>query len=312
MLLWNWLKTQYAKKKVLVTGGAGFIGSNLIKQLIKLEAKVTVLDNFSSGRVNNLKAYLHKITLLKGNVFDDDILKFLLQQNFFAIFHLAAVSSVPWAESNKEYCEKTNVESISKILKILESQNKQSCIIFSSSSAVYGETNNPCCENQQANPCSTYAKSKHKGELLLSSFAEKNKNAQCFSLRYFNVFGKNDKSKIRFGSVIPIFKKLLKNDKPLPIFGNGMNQRDYVSVEKVVLANIILPFSKLTGHHIFNVASGTSCTTLELIEKLSNEIQRKKPKLTFLPSRQGDVLRSLANCEKFELFLTNFLKELSA
>lgn len=307
----SFFQEKYYKKNVLVTGGAGFIGSNLVEKLVSLKANVYVLDNFFTGKISNLKPFLHKINLIVGDVRDFELLqKIFLKYNFFAIFHFAAVSTVPMAEKNPLICEEINVLATKKILDLLETKKELPAVVFSSSASVYGETNEICNEETtKVCPVSVYAKSKLDGERLFGEFASKRKDSKIILLRYFNVFGKKDRSKYLHGSVIPFFKKLLGRKKELPVFGDGLQLRDYVHVSKVVFANLLLPLANLEGFHLFNIGSGKPCSLLDLIKILAAQKHVENPKIRFLPSRTGDVRNSLADCRKFKEFVSFFTKQ---
>ena len=178
------LQTFYKNKHILVTGGAGFIGSHIAERLVELGAHVSVLDDLSSGSINNINSFLHKIRLTVGDITNFDTCKKAVK-NKDVIFHTAAFVSVPESIKHPAVSEKINVVGTYNILETYR-KNNITKIIFSSSSAVYGERTNVCSENDGTNPQSPYAKHKLKGEELCKKFSEKyNINTAC--LRYFNV-----------------------------------------------------------------------------------------------------------------------------
>lgn len=298
------LKNFYNGKKVLVTGGAGFIGSALVAALVELNADVYVVDDLSKGKLDNLSSCLPAINFFCQKFGDEEFITKLKTYEFAIVFHLAAVSSVPAAEENQELCYQTNVEGFSKLLNTLAAQN--SCtVVFSSSSAVYGEVKKASCEKDTPKPISAYATSKLAGESILEKFAREYGH-NSYALRYFNVFA-DDKPIIANSDVFSLFKQAFLEGKIIKIFGTGEQLRDYVPRSKVVLANLIMPLSKISGFTVFNIASGKSISLFTLIEKLQAELSLPKPPLTFMPARQGDVKISKADVSKFN----NLLKSLN-
>ncbi len=298
------LKEFYFKKPVLVTGGAGFIGSNLVERLVAFGAKVTVIDNLSSGKVSNMRSFLHRIKFFYADLTDFALVRQLIDLNFEVIFHMAAVSSVPWAERDPLLCKAVNEVFLENYLNLLSGKELLPKIVFSSSSSVYGNANDPCKEDSSVCPSSCYAKSKWNGEVLLKRFAE-SFGATVFALRYFNVFGKRARKVGATAPVTTVFKRLVVGNKPVKIFGNGLQLRDYVSVKKVVLANLFLPTTKYAGWNVFNIASGKTLNLLELLQMICIENKCSWPQVEFCSKRDGDVLNSIADSSKFD----NLLKD---
>ena len=291
------LRSFYKKKRVLVTGGAGFIGSHLAETLCSYEARVTVLDDFSAGCIANLRSFVSSIALMASDITSfKTCLKATKNQD--VVFHLAAMTSVPESVNSPALCEKINIEGTSNMLEACR-KNKVSTFIFSSSSAVYGDRNNLCCEDDKPNPKSPYAKSKLEGERLCRKHAERNSiSTSC--LRYFNVYGSRQNPSGTYAGVVAKFKHNLANKKPIVIYGDGKQTRDFVHVSKVVEANLLVgSLSNLTGQ-VFNVATGQSITLLELLEQLEKETNQKQAGLVFEPARSGDIFSSQANCQKYQ------------
>ncbi|KKP35641.1 MAG: hypothetical protein UR26_C0003G0114 [candidate division TM6 bacterium GW2011_GWF2_32_72] len=289
----------YKNKSILVSGGAGFIGSTICKKLVSLDAKVTVLDNLSSGNLNNLKEIQDKIEFIKGDV---RCKKTCLQaaQNKHVIFHLAALVSVPESVEKPRECHENNVDGTFNLLEAANLTGVES-FIFSSSSAVYGKQTEACHENMMPNPESPYGASKLIGEILCKQFAI-NTNLKTVCLRYFNVFGPNQNPKGSYAAVVAKFKDCMINNQDINIFGDGLQTRDFIPVEQVVEANLkaaMLPKEKMGGE-IFNVATGKSITLLELIDTLKKDFPHFTGTIKTGIDRPGDLRHSSANCNKLK------------
>ena len=296
----------YNKKKVLVTGGAGFIGSRLVKTLVNLNVDVSVFvaDNVCSGKIDNLKNVLHKIKYLNCDLNDLACLQKLFEHNFDVVFHLAAVSSVPQANENQDLCFKTNVSMLENMANILKQKQISPTVVFSSSSAVYGETPNQCAENSPCNPSSIYAQSKKKGEDILQDLSA-SFGVTIFALRYFNVFDKDECK--RYPSLCSILRKKLLAGEDIPVFGNGKQTRDFVNLDQIIEANLLAGTQNNKQFNVLNVASGKSVSVLDIVNLLKTELGVVNANLKFLPPREGDVLCSSASVEKFTKFKQNIL-----
>ncbi|MCK9571677.1 MAG: NAD-dependent epimerase/dehydratase family protein [Candidatus Omnitrophica bacterium] len=277
--------------KFLVTGGAGFIGSHIVERLLKGRNYVRVLDNFSSGKLENLKPFIKRIDLIKGDITNaKTCLKAACGMDF--ILHQAALRSVPKSMSVPGDYNRVNIDGTLNML-----QAARACkikrFVLASSSSVYGMVEKfPEDENFLPGPVSPYALSKLTGEHYCRIFAE-HFGVPAIALRYFNVFGPRQSLDDEYAVVIPKFINCLLKDQPLPIYGNGRQSRDFTFISNVVDANLLAARSPLK-FGVFNVASGKDYTILSLIKHLSL-ILGKQPKKSFLPKRAGDVLKSLAN-----------------
>ncbi len=290
------LETFYRGKKVLVTGGAGFIGSHLVERLVQLGAQVTVLDNFSTGKLSNLRSVFSYLTILYADVSSAyNALKATLNKDI--VFHLAAFISVPQSVQQPVLCNKINVDGTNNILEGCL-QNKVPTVIYSSSSAVYGNRNKNCSELDVVEPLTPYAKSKLAAEALCLDYAKKY-NVKTACLRYFNVYGDRQSPHGDYASVVAKFRKLLQEGKPLTIHGDGKQTRDFINVADVVEANLqIAALDQLQGD-IFNIGSGKSMTLFGLIDQLKQELAIDKSSVVFDAPREGDILHSQANCSKY-------------
>ncbi|MCK4499500.1 SDR family NAD(P)-dependent oxidoreductase [Candidatus Babeliales bacterium] len=295
------LKSYYQRRKILVTGGAGFIGSHLVKKLVKFGAHVTVLDNFSTGNVSNLQKIVHKVELIVGDIRSPEICQ-NATANKSIIFHLAAMVSVPKSTQCPEECFDINTVGTNIMLKATTKHKTNARVIFSSSAAVYGDQNAVCRESIKANPQSPYAVSKLEGEKLCQNYVQTSAGS-AVALRYFNVFGplNND-------GVIAKFTAALKNREKITIFGDGLQRRDYVPVEKVVEANLTAGAANTSGFETFNIASGSSITLMQLLKKLEAETGCQTAGINFKPVQSGDLLHSAADCSKFEKLLKTLSK----
>lgn len=290
------LEAHYKDKRVLVTGGAGFIGSHLVHKLVQLGARVTVLDNLSTGTLNNLTSVLHSIHFIQGDICDTELcLQATHNQEF--IFHLAAIASVPRSIQDPEECYEVNVQGTKNLLNAANA-NHVMHFVFSSSSAVYGNQATDCKESMNPNPQSPYAESKLIGETLCKKYTYLyGLSTAC--LRYFNVYGERQNPNGDYAAVVAKFKEQLHTESPITVFGDGTQTRDFITVESVVEANLLAGLHSAPECMILNIASGKSITVLELLEILEKELGKKNNGITFVQARQGDILHSKANCDQF-------------
>lgn len=290
----KFLQDAYHNTPVLVTGGAGFIGSHLTEALVRLNARVTVLDNLSTGSLKNLATVQDKINFIKGDITDIELCK-IATQGVHKIFHLAAIASVPVCQEQPGFCFESNVSGTSNLLESARI-HKINTFVFSSSSAVYGSSETPCHEAQATAPSSAYGYSKLMGEQLLEQYQQLYK-LEAVSLRYFNVYGERQGR----DAVVPAFKWHMEQGLPIKLQGNGLQRRDFVPVSKIVEANLLAGAAS-TASGPYNIATGASITLLDLIEQLKREYPQYQQPIEFLPARPGDILYSAANCEKYRNF----------
>ncbi|MBP3791604.1 MAG: NAD-dependent epimerase/dehydratase family protein [Methanobrevibacter sp.] len=281
-------------KKILITGGLGFIGSHIANELMA-NNEVIIVDNLSTGNIKNLNNYnSENCKIIEEDIcnanFDD------LTRDVDYIFHLAAMVSVPMSVENPIECDRINVNATVRLLDSA-ARNDVKKIIFSSSSAVYGENNNmPLKETEPFMPNSPYAASKASGELYLQSFYE-NYGLNYTALRYFNVFGPKQDKNSPYAAVIPNFISALLEGKQPVIYGDGEQTRDFVYVGDIARANIEAAKSDFNG--VVNVASGEKLTINRLYEivkaTLGSDIDPK-----YLPERLGDIKHSVADVTNLE------------
>ncbi len=293
----------YNNMPVLITGGLGFIGSHLAEALVLLGAHVTILDNQSTGKRENIQSIHNQITLIDGDVTDIDVcLKSTKDQKI--VFHLAAHTSILQSMENPYQCHHGNTVGT---LNMLEASRKHgiSRFVFSSSAAVYGFCEGICTEDTPCKPTSTYGYSKYLGELLCNEFSNLH-NLSTIALRYFNVYGPRQRFDTAYSAVVAHFSYLMQSNKPLTIFGDGLQTRDFVPVLNIVQANLImgiLPHSPHAPFQVFNVASGKAITILELIAHLKEIFPGFDQPIHFAPQRPGEIYHSGADCTKLKAVL---------
>lgn len=284
-------------KKVVVTGGAGFIGSHLTEALVVSGYHVTVLDDLSAGKLDNIRGILPEIEFMEGSVNNFPLLGELFRDVDY-VFHHAAIASVPQSLDDPRTIHDINATGTLNVL-LASSENKVKRLIFASSSAVYGDDPGlPKKEDMTPCPLSPYAVSKLSGEHYCQVFAQVY-NLPCVSLRYFNVYGPRQDPNSQYSAAIPKFISRTLADKPAVIFGDGEQTRDFTFVNDVVKANILAVQSDVCG--VFNVSCGISVTVNELIGVIT-ELTGKKPAAIHKEARLGDVKHSLADISKAEMF----------
>jgi len=288
--------TFYLQKRVLVSGGAGFIGSQLVEYLVKQGAMVTVVDDLSTGSMDNIAHVVKDIVFIHG-----DITSFQTclasTQGQSVLFHLAAIVSVPDSMLQPRLCFNANIKGTYNLLEAARI-NRVERFIFSSSAAVYGEHEGECCEQDACKPQSPYGLSKLIGEQLCCHYYELF-NVHTLCLRYFNVYSANKYQKQT--SAYGRFKAAVVNNEPITIFGDGSQMRDFTDVQEIVRANSTLaqlPPGFLNGQPV-NIASGQSRSVLSLVEQLKNEFPDSISTLSYQPARAGDIKHSVASVQKY-------------
>ncbi|MBZ0155096.1 MAG: SDR family oxidoreductase [Alphaproteobacteria bacterium] len=291
-------------ENVLITGGAGFIGSNIAEEMVRRGYRVVILDDFSTGRMENIEALLQegKATLVRGSILDRDLVRQTLYTHAISrISHQAARPSV--AKSVKDPV-KTSEVNITGTTTLFHAAAECGCrrVVFASSSSVYGDTPElPKRENMSYSPQSPYAVSKAAKELLGRVFSRLY-GMEVIGLRYFNVYGRRQDPGSDYAAVIPKFISRALAGEPLPVEGDGLQTRDFSYIDDVVEANIsALTREDLSGG-VFNIACGSRISVLDLA-KLILSITGSRSSLTYLPARQGDVRDSLADIAQAREFL---------
>ena len=295
-----------AGKHVLVTGGAGFIGSNLCEKLISLNVKVRCLDNFITGKKANIEEFIAhpNFELVEGDITEVETCQNVTKEVDF-VLHQAALGSVPRSIKDPLTTNKVNIEGFLNILNASVS-NKVQKFIYAASSSTYGDSKSlPKVENIIGNPLSPYAITKYTNELYAGVFSSIY-GIQTVGLRYFNVFGKKQDINGPYAAVIPKFIDALMQYKSPIINGDGSYSRDFTHVDNVVQMNLrtlIADDSNIGSHNVYNTAVGNRTSIIELFKKIRKSLAIYDAKILIIEPefgnvRQGDVPHSLASVEK--------------
>jgi nucleoside-diphosphate-sugar epimerase len=279
--------------KVLVTGGAGFIGSNLADELIKQGAKVAILDNLSTGFRENLEEISGDFDFVEGDLNDDEALKKALE-GVEIIFHQAALPSVPRSVEKPEETHQACVNgTFNLLLKAKESGARR--VVYAASSSAYGETLVlPKIETMRPEPLSPYAGAKLMGEYYCQIFSRVY-GLEAIALRYFNVFGPRQNPSSMYSGVISRFVDALMGDKNPMIYGDGETSRDFTYIANIVDANIKAAQTAKGVGEVMNCANGERITLNQLLEVLKNITGKQNVNATYEPERAGDVKHSQAD-----------------
>lgn len=285
---------------VLITGGAGFIGSHIAEALVQMDQVkvVRVLDNLSTGFKANIDDLLHKHTFefVEGDICDLTICASAMK-GIDVVCHQAALGSVPRSIKTPMVTFQNNIDGFINVLEAARQAGVKK-IVYASSSSVYGDANyHPKVEERIGKVLSPYAASKHANEIIAEAYA-RNYEMSIAGFRYFNVFGPRQDPDGPYAAVIPLFiKYALQNASPT-INGDGSITRDYTYVDNVVKANLNAMFgSDFTGHQVFNIACGKTTTLLELWHKIKVQTNANSDAILG-PERKGDILHSLADVSK--------------
>ena len=298
--------------KYIVTGGAGFIGSNIVKKLISRGDNVIVIDNLNTGKEENLETVKDKIVFFKDSIMNIDLLEKQTQE-IDGIFHQAALASVQDSFSKPDEYHNINVNGTENILKLAK-KNKFK-VVYASSSSVYGNPERiPIKESDSKNPINPYAETKLKKEKLAEEYSKI--GVKVIGLRYFNVFGKGQSKE--YAGVLKLFLEKIRDELPPKINGDGSQFRDFVYVEDVVDANIMSMDSNI-NHEFFNVGTNTSITILDLAKTII-KFSGLNIEPIFGPSLKGDVMKTVADItlikEKIgwepKMMLVEWIKEITS
>lgn len=286
--------------KIIVTGGAGFIGSHVAEELARRGNQVIIIDNLSTGKLSNIESMLKsgRAEFVRGSISNLSFLRKVFSGADY-VFHQAALSSVPRSVRNPEATHNTNVTGTLNVLIAARDRGVKK-VVYASSSAVYGDSPAlPKVESMTPSPQSPYAITKLVGEYYCKIFQDiYGLNTVC--LRYFNVYGPRQDPHSSYAAVIPLFIALTLAGKPLVIFGDGEQTRDFTFVKDVVRANILAAESTATG--IFNVGSSVRVTINQLAQLNIKLAGNSSIKPVYREKRTGDILHSLADISKAESF----------
>ncbi len=291
----------------LVTGGAGFIGSNLVERLLDEGHYVRVLDNFSTGKRENLLQFSnnHKFELLEGDIRDLHYCQTACKDIDY-VLHEAALGSVPRSIAEPINSNANNVDGTLNML-VAAKDAKIKRFVCASSSSVYGNPSDispdtPRNEDMREGPLSPYAITKFAMELYARRFYSIY-GLETVVLRYFNVFGRRQNPYSQYAAVIPLFVSKLLKDEPITIFGDGETSRDFSYVENVIHANLLACMApKEAAGQVFNIACGQRVTLNQMYFKIS-QLLGKGIKPNYTNERAGDIKHSLANISKAQRVL---------
>jgi UDP-N-acetylglucosamine 4-epimerase len=315
-------KADLSNYSFLITGGAGFIGSNLVEYLIRFKAgKVRVLDNLSNGYFDNIKSFvdLPNFEFIEGDIRDFETCQNVVKDIDF-ISHQAALGSVPRSIADPITSNDVNISGFLNMLVAAKNSSNLKQMVYAASSSTYGDSPKlPKVEGNEGSPLSPYAVTKLVNELYADVFSRVY-GFNTIGLRYFNIFGPKQNPNNPYAAVIPIFcKHFIEGTEPI-INGDGETSRDFTFVENAVQANIKALFAsfenkekfgedssdnninpKLEKHQVFNVACGDQITLNQMIEMLQ-KISKKNIEVKYGPERAGDVRHSKASIEKLNNF----------
>jgi UDP-glucose 4-epimerase len=286
--------------RYLVTGGAGFVGSHLVEALVRRGGQVRVLDNFSTGRVENLVTVADDVELISGDVCDEAAVARAVA-HCDVVFHQAALASVP---RSVEAPLATHAACATGTLVVLHEARNAGArrLVYAASSSAYGNQPQPRkAESDRPSALSPYAAAKLAGELYCEAFWH-SYGFEAVALRYFNVFGPRQDPSGPYAAVIPLFIKAILSGQPPVIYGDGRQTRDFTYVENVVQANLLAAEASGAAGQVFNVGSGAATSLLDLLDQL-NAIVGTKVKPVFAEARPGDVRDSLADISRAQSVL---------
>ena len=286
--------------RYLVTGGAGFIGSNTVDELVRRGHSVVVLDDLSSGKEENLAELRTKITLMKGSITDIEVVRKAMHEADY-VMHLAARTSVPRSVKDPIETNKINIDGTLNVL-VAARDAKVKRVMFAASSSAYGETATlPKVETMHPEPISPYGVTKFVGELYLQTFG------RCYglenvALRYFNIFGpRQDPSSPYSGVLAKFCTSFLEETQPV-VFGDGEQTRDFTYVDNAVQANILACEAPNVSGKVFNIGTGGRISLNQVLKTLA-EISGNRLEAKYDPPRDGDIRDSQADISQAREYL---------
>jgi nucleoside-diphosphate-sugar epimerase len=278
--------------KFLVTGGAGFIGSNICRRLVAQGCFVRVVDNLLTGKKSNLDNFIEKIEFVEADMGDETIARSAMK-DIDVVLHQGALPSVPRSVDDPADTHKHCVDATFTLLLAARDAGIKR-FVYASSSAAYGDTPTlPKVETMSPAPLSPYAVGKLVGEYYAKVFHEVY-GLETISLRYFNVFGPYQDPTSQYAAAIPAFVTAILKDEPPTIYGDGEQSRDFTYVDNVVEANLLAARAKHTAGEVLNIACGQAVTVNEIIDMI-NELLGKNIEPIYTDPRPGDVKHSLAD-----------------
>jgi nucleoside-diphosphate-sugar epimerase len=284
----------------LVTGGAGFIGSHIVQALLQQGHSVRVLDNFSTGKRENIDELMQqfpgdRFEVLEGDVRDASRVVEAVR-GVDILFHEAAFVSVPQSMEEPQVCFDINVAATSLLFDTARKAGVKRAVV-ASSAAVYGESEAlPLVEETPLQPKSPYAVSKRVDEMYAELFTG-SFGFEVIALRYFNVYGPRQRPDSMYAAAVPIFARRLLDNKPVTIFGDGGQTRDLINVHDIVRANLVASEHPNAAGKIFNICTGVETRLLDLLDVMY-ELLPDVPAHTFAAPRAGDIYRSVGSPQK--------------
>ncbi|MHC4587542.1 MAG: SDR family oxidoreductase [Planctomycetota bacterium] len=278
--------------KFLVTGGAGFIGSNICKELISQGCFVRIVDNLLTGKKSNLSSIIDKVDFIEADMGDAEVAQSAMK-DIDVVLHQGALPSVPLSVDNPEPTHRHCVDATFTLLVAARDAGVKR-FVYAASSSAYGDTPTlPKVETMKPMPLSPYAVAKLVGEYYCSVFYQVF-GLETISLRYFNVFGPQQDPKNQYAAAIPAFVTAILKNEPPTIYGDGQQSRDFTYIENVVQANLLAARAKQTKGEVINIACGLAVTVNEIIAMI-NDATGNNVKPNYTDQRPGDVKHSLAD-----------------
>jgi UDP-N-acetylglucosamine/UDP-N-acetyl-alpha-D-glucosaminouronate 4-epimerase len=286
--------------RYLVTGGAGFIGSNTVDELVSRGHSVVVLDDLSAGKDDNLAEIRNKITIIKGSITDIEVVRKAMHEAEY-VLHLGARTSVPRSVKDPLETNRINIEGTLNVL-VAAKEMKVKRVVFAASSSAYGETPTlPKVETMQPQPISPYGVTKYVGELYGQAFL-KCYGLETVSLRYFNIFGPRQDPSSPYSGVLAKFCTAFLEDKQPVVFGDGQQTRDFTFVDNAVNANLLACEAPNVAGKVFNVGCGDRISLNQVLAALQ-KITGKPLEAKYEPPREGDIRDSQADISEARQFL---------
>ena len=285
-----------AQNTMLITGGAGFIGSNIARKLLAEGKTVAILDNLATGKRENIDDIKDHVQFIEGDVRNRDLLKKILPE-VEVIFHQAALGSVPRSILDPFETQSANVDGTIALLWEAKNAGVRRVTIAGSSS-VYGDAPGmPRVETIVPSPISPYALTKMSQEHLGAIFS-KTYGLECVTLRYFNIFGPFQDPQSEYAAVIPRFITRIIKNEPITIYGDGLQSRDFTFIDNVVSANLLAAQTKTGIGQAANIGCGAQFTLLDLVDELKRLLGKPQVAIDFQPARAGDPRESRADIKK--------------
>jgi UDP-glucose 4-epimerase len=285
----------------LVTGGAGFIGANLVEALVRTGERVRILDNFSTGERANLAAVADRVEIVEGDLRDMDAVRRAVDGVTY-IAHQAALRSVPRSVDDPLSTDAVNTHGTLQLLVAAREAKTVRRVVYASSSSAYGDAPLlPKVEDQTPAPISPYAVSKLAAEHYCRTFHHLY-GLETVSLRYFNVFGPKQSPHSQYAAVVPLFMRAALQGEPLVVHGDGEQSRDFTYIDNVVQANLLACTTPGVGGEVFNIACNERHSVIEIARTVARLIGRNVT-IEHTPPRAGDVRHTQASIEKAERLL---------